>query len=235
MGHLAGRPSPKWTIAAASSSAAGSEPQRREARDHAEPPHRSGQGAAAPTRRHQRRRQRELRRRCARADGFRLSRLRASRTTSSTCRIAGSATRGPYSQFRTWGPIVQAVAGSRSSSGFPACLPQGGAIPTWIITAATSWRSRSSPRWSIATARARANGSTCACTEAGVVARGPACSTTRSTGGRCVGRDAQSNRSQFPRWRRMASTRRGDDEWVASRVATTTTGSAWVRSSPSRG
>ena len=102
------------------------QPQRREARHHAQPAHRARQGAAARARRGLRRGHRELRRRRARAHGLPLRGAAArSSPTSSTCRTPASARRGPYSAFKTWGPIVQAVCGLTFSIGLPDQPPAG--------------------------------------------------------------------------------------------------------------
>ena len=51
--------------------------------------------------------------------GFSYDELRRSSPTSSTCRTPASARAGPYSAFKTWGPIVQAVSGLTFSAGSP--------------------------------------------------------------------------------------------------------------------
>ena len=50
---------------------------------------------------------------------------------------------GPYREFKSWGPIAQAVSGSPIPRAMRARTRPGGATPTWTTPAATTWRWRS--------------------------------------------------------------------------------------------
>ena len=70
-------------------------------------------------------------------------------------------------------------AGSPSAAGSPTSRPRAGASPTWTTWAPTTWRWRSSPGWSTATAPARASGSTWRAPRRASRCAGPTSSTTR--------------------------------------------------------
>ena len=107
-----------------------------------------GRELLARARAHLRRRHRELRRRRARAtSGFPYERLREIRDDVIYVSNCGFGHRGPYSAFKTWGPIVQACCGLTFTLGAARhAARRAGATRTWTTTAATSWPSRSSPR-----------------------------------------------------------------------------------------
>jgi crotonobetainyl-CoA:carnitine CoA-transferase CaiB-like acyl-CoA transferase len=125
--------------------------------------------------------------------------------------------RGPYGEFRTWGPIVQACCGLTFSSGLPDLPPagwgysymdhHGGNIMAIAILAALVHRERTGQGQWI----------DMSCTEAGASLLGPAV-LDYTVNGRPLRRAGMpnSNRSQFPR---MAPHGiypcAGDDDWVA--------------------
>jgi crotonobetainyl-CoA:carnitine CoA-transferase CaiB-like acyl-CoA transferase len=130
---------------------------------------------------------------------------------------SGFGSTGPYTKFKTWGPVVQAVSGLTFSSGLPGQPPagwgysymdhMGGNFMALAILAGLLHRQRTGEGQWI----------DMACTEPGLVMTGPAL-LDFTVNGRPLRRPGmpQSNRSQFPA---MAPhgiyPAAGDDDWVA--------------------
>jgi benzylsuccinate CoA-transferase BbsF subunit len=144
----------------------------------------------------------------------RLEQIRPDIIYVSNCGFGHS---GPYRQFKTWGPIVQAVSGLTFSSGLPDQPPAGwgysymdhtgGYYMAMAILMAFHHRHRTGEgQWV-----------DLSCTEAGLTLNGPAL-LDYTVNGRRLRRDGMphSNRSQYPE---MAPhgiyPARGEDEWVA--------------------
>jgi crotonobetainyl-CoA:carnitine CoA-transferase CaiB-like acyl-CoA transferase len=149
--------------------------------------------------------------------GFSYDAMRAIRPDIVYVSNCGFGHRGPYREFRTWGPIVQACCGLTFSSGLPGLPPagwgfsymdhHGGNFMAIAILAALVHRARTGEgQWV-----------DMSCTEAGASLLGPAL-LDYTVNGRPLRRPGMpdSNRSQFPR---MAPHGiypcTGDDDWVA--------------------
>ncbi len=149
--------------------------------------------------------------------GFGYERLRELRGDIVYVSNCGFGHTGPYREFKTWGPIVQAISGLTFSSGLPDLEPAGwgysymdhtgGMYMAIAILLALLHRQRTGEgQWV-----------DLACTEAGLTLNGPAI-LDWTVNGRPLRRDGQpsGNRSDWPP---MAPhgiyPARGDDEWVA--------------------
>jgi crotonobetainyl-CoA:carnitine CoA-transferase CaiB-like acyl-CoA transferase len=149
--------------------------------------------------------------------GFGYEELRAIKPDVVYVSNSGFGSSGPYTRFKTWGPVVQAVSGLTFSSGIPGQPPagwgysymdhMGGYFMAMAILAGLVHRQRTGEGQWI----------DMACTEPGLVLTGPAL-LDFSVNGRPLRRPGmpQSNRSQFPA---MAPhgiyPAAGDDNWVA--------------------
>ncbi len=123
---------------------------------------------------------------------------------------------GPYSRFKTWGPIVQAISGLTHTSGLPGQPPAGwgysymdhtgGYYMAMAILAALLHRQRTGEgQWV-----------DLACTDAALTLNGPALLDWTVNGRRVRSRDVYSNRDQFSSMAPHNIYRcAGDDEWVA--------------------
>ena len=124
---------------------------------------------------------------------------------------------GPYREFKTWGPIVQACCGLTFSSGLPDLPPagwgysymdhHGGNFMAIAILAALVYRNRSGEGQRI----------DMACTEAGATLLGPAM-LDYTVNDRPLRREGSphSNRSQFPAMApHNVYPAAGDDRWIA--------------------
>jgi crotonobetainyl-CoA:carnitine CoA-transferase CaiB-like acyl-CoA transferase len=149
--------------------------------------------------------------------GFSYDDLRAIKPDIVYVSNSGFGARGPYTAFKTWGPIVQAASGLTFSSGLPDLPPAGwgfsymdhmGAnMMAVALLAALVHRNRTGEGQWI----------DMACTEAGIALVGPDV-LDFTVNGRPLRRDGQphSNRNRMPA---MAPhgiyPTRGDDDWVA--------------------
>jgi benzylsuccinate CoA-transferase BbsF subunit len=149
--------------------------------------------------------------------GFGYPELQAIKSDIVYVSNSGFGSSGPYTKFKTWGPVVQAVSGLTFSSGLPGQPPagwgysymdhMGGNFMAMAILAGLLHRQRTGEGQWI----------DMACTEPGLVMTGPAL-LDFTVNGRPLRRPGmpQSNRSQFPA---MAPhgiyPAAGDDEWVA--------------------
>ena len=70
--------------------------------------------------------------------GFGYERLKAIRPDIVYVSNCGFGHTGPYSEFRSFGPLVQAVSGLTFTSGCPVENPPAGATPTWTTPAPTT-------------------------------------------------------------------------------------------------
>ena len=156
------------------------QPQRREAGHHHQPPPGAGQGAAAQARRGLRRGHRELRRRRVRPHGLLVRRAPGDQARHRLRVELRVRRQRPVHQLQDVGPDrAGGRRGSPSAAAFRTCRPRGGATRTWTTWAPTTWRSRSSPVSSTATAPARANGSTWDAPRRAPRSSAPTSSTTR--------------------------------------------------------
>ena len=149
--------------------------------------------------------------------GFPYERLREIRPDVIYVSNCGFGHRGPYSAFKTWGPIVQACSGLTFTSGLPDLPPAGwgysymdhhGAnFMAFAILAALVHRNRTGEgQWV-----------DMSCTDAGAAMLGPGVLDV-TVNGRPARRDGRPH-SNHDEWGTMAPhdvyPARGDDEWVA--------------------
>jgi len=149
--------------------------------------------------------------------GFGYEQLKAIKPDIIYVSNCGFGQRGPYSEFKTWGPIVQAVSGLTFTSGLPDREPAGwgysymdhtGAYYMAIaILMALVHKQRTGERQWV----------DLSCTEAGLTLHGPAL-LDWTVNGRPTRREGQPN-SNRDAWPAMAPHGiypcAGDDEWVA--------------------
>ena len=207
------------------------QPQRREARHHAQPAHRARQGAAARAGGGLRRGHRELRRRRARAAGLRLRAAAGDQARHHLRVELRVRPRGPVRAVQDLGTDrAGGRAASRSPRGCPTSRRPAGATPTWTTWAPTSWPSPSSPALIHRNRTGEGQWIDMACTEAGHHARRPG--RARLHGERPPLRRPGSRTrtaATAARWRRTASTRpTATTTGSRSRAATTPTGGAFA-------
>lgn len=148
--------------------------------------------------------------------GFGYEKLRKIKPDLVYVSNCGFGQQGPYSAFKTWGPIVQAVTGLTFSSALPGQPPAGwgysymdhtGAyyMAMAIMLALLHRRKTGEGQWV-----------DLACTEAGLSLNGPALLDWSVNGKSMREREVHSNRSQY---QQMAPHGiypcRGEDEWIA--------------------
>ena len=149
--------------------------------------------------------------------GFSYDELRAIKPDIVYVSNSGFGARGPYSPYKTWGPIVQAVAGSPSAAASPTSRPRAGASPTWTTWAPTCMAVAILAGLVHRNRTGEGQWIDMACTEAGTTLVGPDL-LDYTVNGRPLRRPGQpnSNRSHAPA---MAPhgiyPARGDDDWVA--------------------